>query len=135
MSVVTQVNRESLRARAQLGTTLWTERKSGSRRSRAQCPSTCCQSIRRERRGEREENRIEEGEGVDYDAACNGALCCFVQCVPLFVFLFLRLFVYFVLLCCHALCSKTLAFHNGFIFLLRVAVSFKHFFLQIPSPT
>ena len=32
MSIVTQVNRESVRARAQLGTTLCPERKSGSRR-------------------------------------------------------------------------------------------------------
>ena len=44
MSAVTQVNRESLSARAQLGTTLCPERKSGNRRNRTQCPAMCCQS-------------------------------------------------------------------------------------------
>ena len=54
---VTQVNRESLGARAQLGTTLCPERKSRSRRSRAQCPSLCCQSTKVERERERERER------------------------------------------------------------------------------
>ena len=59
---------------------------------------------RREEKRRKEEREKGEGRRVDYAAACYGALCCLVLCVSLFVCLFLRLLVYFVLLCCHALC-------------------------------
>ena len=45
--------------------------------------------------------RKKEG-GVDYAAACYGALCCFVLCVTFFACLLRRLPVYLVLLCRHA---------------------------------
>ena len=60
--MVTQVNRESLGARAQLGTTLCLERKSGSCRSRAQCPSVCCQSTARDSERQTETDRDRQTE-------------------------------------------------------------------------
>ena len=67
--MVTQVNRESLRARAQLGTTLCPERKSGSRRNQSCTAPVYVLSVNmggeeKERDGER---RSSKGAGDDDD--------------------------------------------------------------------